>query len=313
MNIINEEFSYYISPDKNTEALIGLKQYFEMYIKESRKNIFDGNIPETSKFISSNIIGTLMFELLQNDNIEYDAKTKSNIEYFKFYLNKCIEDKNYCHNKIFLSCIQECLSLHLPQSFYNIEKIYTIEQIKDYNVIHSNKKQKTNIIYKNINEIGFSKIYFCKNIEDLFICSLYELFEKGYIIRKCQNCKRFFVTREKGNRIKYCYNTSPQNSNKTCYEFFSQATYTEKRRESLMRKEYGKLYSRYNNRYQRALDSKKATEEKKELLKNELEDFIKIYSTMRKYVNSGKLTENEVALDLINYENGGKEKWLFRK
>ena len=183
MKFINEDFSYYLSPDKNTESLIGLKQYFEEYISDSKKNNIS-DIPESSKFISSSIIGTLMFEFLRNDTIEYDAKTKKNIEYFKYYLNKCIENKNYCNNKIFLSCIQECMSLSLPKSIYHINNVYTLKQKTNYDIIHSDKEDKTDIIYNNKENIEFAKIYFCKSIEELFICSLYELFEKGYVIIK---------------------------------------------------------------------------------------------------------------------------------
>ncbi len=313
MKFINEDFSYYLSPDKNTEALIGLKQYFEEYISDSKKNNIS-DIPESSKFISSSIIGTLMFELLRNDNIEYDTKTKKNLEYFKYYLNKCIENKNYCNNKIFLSCIQECMSLSLPKSIYHINNVYTLKQKTNYDIIHSDKEDKTDIIYNNKENIEFAKIYFCKSIEELFICSLYELFEKGYVIRKCKSCKKFFVTRETGNRIKYCYNTSLHNPNKTCYEYFSQATYTQKRKDDAIRALYGKLYSKYHNRYTRAQDAspEKYSQEKEQQTQKDYEDFISIYAKMGEFLNMKKATEEEIETDLINYEKGGKEKWQLK-
>ena len=271
MKFINEDFSYYLSPDKNTEALIGLKQYFEEYIEMQKLNKTD-NIPNSSKFITSNIIGTIMFELIQMNNMEYDKITAKNIEYFKFYLNNCINNAEFCNNKIFLSCMQECLSLSLPRSELHIENIYTPEQRCNYNLINANYRNKTDIIFDNRNDIKYSKVYYCNCIEDLFISSIYELFEKGYFIKKCKNCKKFFVTKEKGSRIKYCYNISPDDNTKTCYVYKSQENSKNNRKTNPRINLYNKITERIRIRLEREENQKvcelyreKLTHIKKEL------------------------------------------------
>ena len=245
-----------------------------------------------------------MFELLQHHNIEYSEKTKKNIEYFKFYLDKCIEDSNYCDNKIFLSCMQECLSLSLPKRENIIENIYTLEQRCEYNVIHSSAFEKTNIIYGNKDNIKYSKIYYCKSIEDLFICSLYELFEKGYVIRKCKNCNKFFVTKEKGSRRKYCYYYSPQNNNKTCYDYMNQLKSKETRRTDEIISLYKSITNRLRTRQSRTEDDRII-----ELYFNELGSLSKKYDEMKKDVKAGNITRDDLKNYLSNYDEDDKKNW----
>lgn len=301
MKFRDEDFSYYLTEDMKREYLIGLKQYFTNYITD-----FDDNI---SRFINTKVIGTLMFELLQREDIEYSKNTQRTIEYIKFYLERCLESEEYCCNKVFIPCAREAIGLHLPPSDIIYDKIYTIEQLCDYTIIHADSKKKTDIIFANKDNIEYSKIYHCKKIEDLFIASLFELFGKGYTIRKCKNCGKFFVTVEKGKRIKYCYNISPQDQNKTCRDFFSQATYSERRRQSLRRTEYARLYNRFNNRINRF---ERKTEEQKEKEDKDLAELKDIYFDMKEQLKLGTVTEAEICEYLQSYENGGKEKWQSR-
>lgn len=251
-----------------------------------------------------------MFELLQHNDIEYSEKTKKNIEYFKFYLDKCIEDSTYCDNKVFLSCMQECTSLSLPKKENIIENIYTLEQRSDYNVIHSSPAEKTDIIYRNKNYIKYSKIYYCKSIEDLFVCSLYELFEKGYVIRKCKNCNKFFVTKEKGSRRKYCYYYSPQDKNKTCYDYMNQRKSNESRKTNEIIKLYNSITNRLRNRQSRI----NTTDEKTykllyDLYDKELNNLSITYTNMKKEVKNGKF-EKSVLIDFLSkYDEDDKKNW----
>lgn len=280
--------------------LYGLKSYFQEYLTANN----------SSEFITSKIIGNIMFELLQRDDIEYSEKTQKNIEYFKYYLNNCIENSDYCNNKVFLSCMQECASLCLPKQDIHIENIYTRQQRCDYSVINSTLDKKTNIILKNKDNIKYSKIYYCNCIEDLFICSLYELFEKGYIIRKCINCKKFFVTKEKGNRRKYCYNYSPQDNNKTCYDYMNQCKSKEKRKKDDTILLYNSITNRLRNRQSRI----NTTDDKTykllyDLYDKELTNLSITYTNMKKEIKNGKL-EKSVLIDFLsNYDKDDKKNW----
>lgn len=305
MQFKNESFSYYLTPDKNTEALIGLKQYFEDFIDEYLSTDYTNkNIPIDSRFIQSKIIGTLIFHLLQKKDIEYDKKTNEHIEFFKYYLNKCINNKQYCDNRIFLSCMQENLNLHLPKNDLIIQNIYTVDELKDYNTLNSDYKQKLELIYKNKDNIKYSKIYYCNTIEDLFICSLYELFEKKYIIRKCEFCGKFFVTSEKGNRVKYCYNISPVDSTKTCYVYKSRET-TEKNRKNNSRiRIYRQITNRLRNRKDRTTD-----ELERDYFDHKIDNLSRTLELFKKQIKNYEKSNKDLIDYLQDYNQNDLDNW----
>lgn len=251
-----------------------------------------------------------MFELLQRDDIQYPEATQEKIKYFKYYLNKCIDNFDYCNNIVFLSCMKECVCLSLPRQDIHIENIYTIQQICDFDVINSTSNKRTNIIFNNKDNIKYSKIYYCNCIEDLFVCSLYELFEKGYIIRKCINCNKFFVTKEKGNKRKYCYNYSPQDKFKTCYDYVNQQKSKEVRKKDETILLYNSITNRLRNRQSRI----NTIDENNyrylyDLFDNELNKLSITYTNMKREIRSGKL-EKSVLIDFLRkYDEDDKKNW----
>ena len=297
MKFINEDFVYYVSGNLYKESIVGLKQYFPEIA-----------IPDTpdynGKFVGSRVIGTLMFELIQNRNLEFDAKALYVIEYINYYLEQCLNNDEYCDNKIFLPCIKHALNTHLPNYNFYFENDYTAEQA--YSMYFADYKEATSIIFNNRNDIIYSKVYYCHKIEDLILASLYEVFDAKYIIRKCKNCNKFFVTKEKGKRIKYCYNGSPQNPNKSCYQYCSQLTYIQKRKNNPIRKEYTKLYNKYNNRYIRARDAyiEKYSLEEENLQKQNLEKLKLFYNNLKEDLKLNRISKEDALLALKNYEKG---------
>lgn len=304
MKFIDEEFGYYLTEGMEREVLFGLKEYFKANIDyEESKGNKDYKI---SKFINSKVIGSIMFELLERDDIEYSEKTKKNIEYIKSYLDRCIENIEYCDNKIFLACISNCTTMKLPERFnIHLEGYYNPEQMICYDIRNANPKDKTNIIFANRENIKYSKLYLCNQIEELFVISLYEIFEKKYTIRRCKNCNKFFVTKESGKRIKYCYNLSPQNKNKTCYEYYSQMKYSEKRKNDITKRLYYQITNRIRNRKDR-----EKNDEVSEIYWKQLEYISKKYNSMKKEVKEGKIAQEKLIEFLEDYNKKNREEKL---
>lgn len=294
MKFENEDFAYYIEPNTNREAIIGLKKFFINDINILNK---ENGIPFTSKFMQSSIIGTLVFEMLRMNNIEFSNETKKNIYYFNYYLDKCISDSSYCNNSVFLSFMSYCLGISLPKKDIILKNYLKMDELKNYNVIHAPIEEKLEIIHNNKSEIIYNKIYFCHSIEDLFIASLFELFERKYVIRKCLNCHKFFVTKEKGKRVKYCYNISPNSHTKTCYEEKSIETSTNNRRDDIRINLYDKITKRIRNRKERTDDQKlkELYQEKLWKLRDNLDDF-------KKEIKNNNKTEDELIDYLIKYD-----------
>lgn len=85
-------------------------------------------------------------------------------------------------------------------------------------------------------------IYSCENIDELFSLFMITIFERHYIISKCQNCNKYFVPFKKNDAL-YCDRISPQKDNKTCKEYASKQP---KGLIELYRKIYMKKFARVN-------------------------------------------------------------------
>lgn len=78
---------------------------------------------------------------------------------------------------------------------------------------------------KNKNTI--TSVYNCDSIEDVCMASLYHLLKLGLVIKKCNNCGKYFIPLRRSDAI-YCDRISPYNPSKTCKDDGSQRTFEEK-------------------------------------------------------------------------------------
>lgn len=78
---------------------------------------------------------------------------------------------------------------------------------------------------KNKNTI--TSVYSCDSIEDVCMASLYHLLKLGLVIKKCNNCGKYFIPLRRSDAI-YCDRISPYNPSKTCKDDGSQRTFEEK-------------------------------------------------------------------------------------
>lgn len=84
--------------------------------------------------------------------------------------------------------------------------------------------------------------YICDSIDEFFSIFMLTIFERHYIISKCQNCAKFFVPCKKNDAL-YCDRVSPQKDNKTCKQYASKQP---KGVQELYRKIYMKKFARLN-------------------------------------------------------------------
>lgn len=84
--------------------------------------------------------------------------------------------------------------------------------------------------------------YTCNSIDEFFSICMLTIFERHYIILRCQNCGKLFVPCKKNDAL-YCDRISPQKDNKTCKEYASKQP---KGLIELYRKIYMKKFARVN-------------------------------------------------------------------
>lgn len=88
---------------------------------------------------------------------------------------------------------------------------------------------------------AITNVYTCNSIEDVCVASLYHILKQNLVIKKCNNCNKYFVPLLRSDAI-YCDRLSPHNPHKTCKEDGSQRTFENKLKmddaEKLRRKIY---------------------------------------------------------------------------
>ena len=79
---------------------------------------------------------------------------------------------------------------------------------------------------------------------------LYRGMAVGHIPRRCDNCGRYFLL-SSGYDIRYCMNTAPGETSKTCRQVGAHRKEKEKIGADFARREYWKLYNRLKQRKNR--------------------------------------------------------------
>lgn len=65
---------------------------------------------------------------------------------------------------------------------------------------------------------------------EILLVSLCEIERHGHVIRKCNNCGRYFIPEHRSDTI-YCNNSSPQDSSMTCKQYGSQRLWYERQKD----------------------------------------------------------------------------------
>ena len=97
---------------------------------------------------------------------------------------------------------------------------------------------------------SFKRMYTMNSILSLTLFEIINCTEKTVEIKRCENCGKYFVPEGRKDAI-YCYNTSPQNKDKTCREVGSQVARANKEKNDIVTKVYRKRYSAYKMKVRR--------------------------------------------------------------
>jgi hypothetical protein len=140
--------------------------------------------------------------------------------------------------------------------FLHLSGLSVPQQHLEYHFDESNPvedliKNKTGMSSFEVAVRGFAKsdksknvitcVYTCDSIEDICMATLYHLLKLGLVIKKCNNCGKYFIPLRRSDAV-YCDRPSPYNPSKTCKEDGSHRTFEEKLKmddaESLRRQIY---------------------------------------------------------------------------
>lgn len=100
----------------------------------------------------------------------------------------------------------------------------------------------------------------------------------GRILKKCANCGRYFVA--KNRKTIFCDNLSPQNPNRSCKEMGSQIRRQQKRKINMIEKQYYREYT------SKAMAAKRA--------RDKGESDVHFYDEMRRLLVKHKETKKEI-------------------
>lgn len=166
-----------------------------------------------------------------------------------------------------------------------------------------NKEQYKKILldYINGNNIELFTTYRITTIKELLNISLMEILKNKLTIKKCENCKKYFITENRTDE-KYCNRISPQNPKKTCKEYGVKKIYRDKLNSDMIRK------SHYNtSQYFRMKKNRCKNEKEKEKIIKDFEKYKTNYEKNKRKYNNKKITEIEFT-EWINEQKNLKKK-----
>lgn len=83
--------------------------------------------------------------------------------------------------------------------------------------------------------------YKTPTLEHFITASLLGIFRNGYVIKKCENCGRYFIPYQKANAL-YCDQPSPQDASKTCKEYAQQRLWYDRIKQDETAKLFRNIY-----------------------------------------------------------------------
>jgi len=131
--------------------------------------------------------------------------------------------------------------------------------------------------------------YTADDLIAFFIC---DLIEKNYIIKKCENCGKYFIPTNRTDAV-YCNNQSPQDHSKTCKEYAPYAKFLKKSQNDPVYKLYKRVYNKKRNAAKRCSSAP---------IQRDFVEFNNSVRTWKIQIKSGEKTEQQYSdwLSLIN-------------
>lgn len=250
--------AFYFFCDLMSVDMDKLVQELSLYLRKQKKC----NYMEIKKIISGYSVGLSESETIEN--IMNFIADKS-----PFKANLSIEEKLY-------SVFSKIITLQFyVQELYNIDKLENASSFKlfayqmldvvlepyqpaDYEVVSpvfllkeyvhlTNKERKERILSflsrfsSQIEKRGTVIQTFNKDLVNYLCMTFYQLLDKGYLIKKCENCGKYFVPFNRSDTL-YCDRFAPQDNNKTCKEYGASKTYLENLKNDKAKGLFRKIY-----------------------------------------------------------------------
>ena len=250
---------------------------------------------------SANYLNKLISERPNTDYSEYISKYFSEQEYdlspvfinFNFniielkrlirlrdYLGLCIDNPEMCSN-VYLQGIAYSV---LPKdseiiNVFGRKNRYKVRQVISKNPIlfgQTTKEIERDLTTK-LAEYSFVTKTLINTLSELCVLSLFEIFESGQVVRRCEFCKKLFISR---NESIFCHRPSDKNDFRGCHEFKSYII-NQNNLKNIINREYKSVYSKL---YHRAKNNRT----------NNLNEFLEF--------KNGWLKLNKSAKSLSSYE-----------
>lgn len=166
----------------------------------------------------------------------------------------------------------------------------SVISLKDYNLKnnflaeHTGKNNKTR---HEVNADGvLTEIISFENIGDFIYYEFFKTFESGNVIKRCKNCKRFFLNTSKYD-IEYCDEVYDFKAGKTCREMGAENTHAEKVKNNPVWLIYRRAYKAH---YARVL--------KKTMTKSEFSEWGDMAIALREKALNGEIPFDEYEREL---------------
>ena len=101
-----------------------------------------------------------------------------------------------------------------------------------------NDMMKYGIVFSN-NE--FHEVYSFDSLTSFFLFDTYNSIKSKVLVKRCENCKKFFIPQKRSDTI-YCDRNSPQDSSKTCKKYGAEKQYQQNLKEDVAKSLYRKIY-----------------------------------------------------------------------
>ncbi len=201
---------------------------------------------------------------VDNDNHDILNGTHYIFNYYRLlqkYAEQCVVDAKYNNADMFLTAcnlnyfnLPEYENKFMPFIQTNEEvdvftKIIRFQTEIDYNLL--NKKHDELMLNKSLRY----RKYKCTYSIELFTAMFYEILLNCYIIKKCENCNRFFIPYSRSDE-KYCDNISPQDETRTCKKYANERLWYERMKLKESKMLYRKVYSAKRMYVSRHLNNK---------------------------------------------------------
>lgn len=289
-----------VKRDKEYDLLEEIEEEKSEIIDEVKK--YQDRSKNLEKYISKLILTftnyktylDLYFGILDNKNFK-----KQDISYFQSFFMLEFDIPKHKMSQFFIENNQITLANNMLLSCYkNLKEKTKKEHLSDDEVYSELFEMNKNLLKDNV--IFTLRNYEISSLKDLFCVFFNYLLENNITINKCKNCGKYFIPANRTDE-KYCENTSPQISHKTCKEIGSKLSFAFKRDSEPISREHNKTKVALSMRISRA--KKKNDFEEIDKVSKHLEKYLSNYSKKLNNYNKHKISEEE----LINWIISQKE------